>query len=473
MINMYKSPYFKYQDHHELMSLFNAIFSISHDGIYVCDNKGKALLFNDSLLEVSKIPVNALSHYSVFELVEKNIIPTSAAAISLKTKKKENMIIDYYNGKKTILTATPVFDKQNEIICVVSNVRDITELNRLQKELEESYQINSKFQKTLNKIQEEFQASSDLIYRSKSMTNVVSLASRISKNDSPVMILGESGVGKDVLAQFIHNQSNRSGSFVRINCGAIPDHLLESELFGYEKGAFTGATGSKAGLFELADKGTIFLDEIGDLPFPLQVKLLNVLQDKQIRRIGGTKTQSIDMRIISATNSDLHSLIEQKKFRSDLFYRLNVLSITIPPLREREDDITAFTFYFLKQLEDKYGLKKRMDTQAMDALLSYGWPGNIRELKNMVERIYHMSDTDTITLNLLPQTFRKSTKFFLKSDDIIGDNIQLSLKEATHLFEKNFIQQAIESTSTLKECSEKLNIDISTIVRKKKKLGIM
>ena len=182
------------------------------------------------------------------------------------------------------------------------------------------------------------------------MDRVVSIAKRLAENDSPILLLGESGVGKDVLANYIHDCSKRRGPFIKINCGAIPDHLLESELFGYEKGAFTGATHNKKGLIELANGGTLFLDEIGDLPYALQVKLLNVLQDYKIRRLGGTFMKKVDVRIITATNIDLESHIKQKKFRLDLYYRLNVLSITIPSLRERKEDIPDFVFHFLTNI---------------------------------------------------------------------------------------------------------------------------
>jgi len=316
-------------------------------------------------LQISGISEDLLYKYNVFELLERNITPNSCAAVTVRTKTPHNTIIDYYNGKKAILTSTPLFDKNNELECVVSNVRDITELNRLQEELEETRQINSKFQEALSKIQNDFQTIHQLVYRSKEMHRIVSLATRFAKNDSPILLLGESGVGKDVVAQYIHNQSDRPGSFIKINCGAIPDHLLESELFGYEKGAFTGASKAKSGLFELAHKGSIFLNEIGDLPYPLQVKLLNVLQEQKIRRLGGTETIEVDMRIIAATNTDLESLVQQKKFRQDLFYRLNVLSITIPPLRERRDDIAALVFYFLEKLQQKYKIKKVIDAQLL------------------------------------------------------------------------------------------------------------
>jgi transcriptional regulator with PAS, ATPase and Fis domain len=305
------------------------------------------------------------------------------------------------------------------------------------------------------------------------MHEIVYLASRFAKNDSPILILGESGVGKDVIAQYIHEQSQRKGTFVKINCGAIPENLLESELFGYEKGAFTGANKSKEGLFEMAHKGTIFLDEIGDLPYLLQVKLLNVLQDSKIRKVGGTKYHEVDMRVIAATNCNLESLIEQKKFRQDLYYRLNVLNFTIPPLRERQEDITALLFYFLNKLEQKYGIEKKMDALVLEKCLEYEWPGNIRELKNIVERMYHICEDRKITLNQLPTYILNMPKVSNQNINYNASDITVPLKDAVEKFEKWYISKMLSQTSTLQECADKLKVNISTLVRKKRNLSIM
>lgn len=470
---MYKTQHFMKHGDMEIMALFDAILGISHDGIYVCDKDGNALLFNQALLDISNIPAETYKQYTVHELVEYNIIPKSCAGKTLKSKQKENVIIDYYHGKKAILTSTPLFNDKNELICVVSNVRDITQLNRLEKELEHSNKMNAEYQIKLNEIMSEFSKyNEELIANSKEMKEVVAIASKFANNDSPILLLGETGVGKDVLAQYIHNQSTRSGQFIRVNCGAIPEHLLESELFGYEKGAFTSANSTKAGLFELANKGTIFLDEIADLPLNQQVKLLNVLQERKVRRLGGTKTYDLDIRVIAATNAPLETLVSQKKFRSDLYYRLNVLSITIPPLRKRPDDISAFIFFFLNQLKKKYGTKKRISPLAFEFLLSYSWPGNVRELKGIIERLYHMSDNSTITEELLPSHIKRSDYLSFESNLPTDKYNNLPLKEAVLTFEKSIIEKAIKSNRTLKECAEQLEIDISTLIRKKKRLGI-
>ncbi|WP_066300279.1 sigma-54 interaction domain-containing protein [Bacillus sp. FJAT-29937] len=461
------------KEYSSMVKLLESTIAMSQDGIYVCDKNGNTLLINDALIEITNISKEQYYSHTLKELVKKNIIPNTCAYQTLKNKRKYNMVIDYFNGKKAIVSSTPVFDENNEIFCVVSNVRDITELKNLQEKLEEANRRNNEYQRLLYQ-NEQLLFDSNLVYQSKKMKNLISLAFRIAKNESPILLLGESGVGKDVIAQYIHKMSQRTGDFVRVNCGAIPAHLLESELFGHEKGAFTGAGNTKVGLFELAKGGTIFLDEIGDMPYELQVKILNVLQDKKIRKIGGTKTQHIDMRVIAATNLDLQSMIERNEFRKDLYYRLNVLSITIPPLRERKEDIIALTLYFFNNLEKKYKEKKHIEKNVLEWLLAYHWPGNVRELNNVVERMYHMSETKIITLDHLPQSIQDQCihhQTHFRSLDQIEPN--LPLKEAVAIFERNYISDAIKTSPTLKECANKLEIGISTLMRKKSNLGIV
>ncbi|WP_257008181.1 sigma-54 interaction domain-containing protein [Bacillus sp. FJAT-45350] len=477
---LFNSPHFQATDVDEVVKLFHEIFNTSNDGMYVCDNKGRSILFNKAFLTISGIEERLLYEYSVFELVQKNYAPNSCAAVTLQTKEKHHTIIDYYNGKKGILTSTPIKNENGDIVCVVSNVRDITELNRMQQELEEARNLNYKYKETLYQIQGEINREKSIVYCSKSMQKIVSLAFRLSKNDSPVLILGESGVGKDVLARYIHKESGRSGPFVTINCGAIPDHLLESELFGYEKGAFTGANQSKVGLFELAHKGTIFLDEIGDLPFALQVKLLTVLQDQKFRRVGGTQSIEVDMRIVAATNNDLEKLIAEKKFREDLYYRLNVLQLGVPPLRERPDDVPALAFHFLKELNEKYIGDKKLQSDTIECLSKYPWPGNIRELKNILERTYHLSETDKIGAETLPEKVRvynrdlewNKVDVVVEAKEVASKIEDIPLKEAIHLYEREYIKQKLIESRTLNECAQKLKIDISTLIRKRNKLGI-
>ncbi len=255
---MYITSYFKSEDVNEFVSLLGSIFNTSHDGLYVCDQHGYPLLYNDALLKISGTPEEQLKSFSIWQQEDMNILPNSAATVSLQQKRVHSTICNYPNGKKALVTSTPCFDSVQEIRFIVSNVRDVTEINQLQQQLGETQKDNLKYQKELEKIQNELVSNKQLIYKSKKMHQILSLASRIAKNDSPILLLGESGVGKDVMANYIHEKSERKGKFIKINCGAIPNDLLESELFGYEKGAFTGANVQKKGLFEFAHEGTSF-----------------------------------------------------------------------------------------------------------------------------------------------------------------------------------------------------------------------
>ena len=290
-----------------------------------------------------------------------------------------------------------------------------------------------------HKLQSEFSIS-NIIGNSHEMREIIEQTSRIAQSDTTVIIRGESGTGKELIAEAIHyNSIRKDQAFIRVNCAAIPENLIESEFFGYEKGAFTGADKSKKGRFELADKGTIFLDEVGDLSAMTQTKLLRVLQEQEFQRVGGTKTIKVDVRIIAATNADLEDLIEKNKFREDLYYRLNVFSLCLPSLQERKTDILLLADHFML----KYGRKhkksvKRISTPAIDLLMSYHWPGNVRELENCIERAVVMSDDKVIHSYSLPAT--------LQSAESSNTYQRLSLIESVANYEKEIIQDALKQT---------------------------
>jgi len=273
---------------------------------------------------------------------------------------------------------------------------------------------------------------------SKPIREKLEIALRAAKTDSSVLLLGESGVGKELFAEQIHLHSPRSNNpLIRVNCAALPENLLESELFGHVKGAFTGASSDRRGRFELADRGTIFLDEIGDLPLNLQVKLLRVIQHRVFERVGGTEQIKVDVRIIAATNKDIEAEVGSGRFRADLYYRLNVLPIYIPPLRERRDDIPILADFFLKRFNRE--IKKQISgfaPEAMEVLLSYSWPGNVRELENAVERAVVVTQSDTITPDLF--VLDKITE---RAEDAYNGR---SLKEAVNIFKKHYIRQTLD-----------------------------
>ena len=309
-----------------------------------------------------------------------------------------------------------------------------------------------------------------IIAQSKTMRNIIDMAFRIAKWETTVLITGESGTGKEVLANYIYQNSLRKGNpFIKVNCSAIPENLVESEFFGYEKGAFTGANNEgKPGLFELANEGTLFLDEIGELSLSMQSKLLRAIQEREIMRIGGKKPTPIDVRIIAATNVNLKKAISEGRFREDLYYRLNIIPIEIPPLRNRKEDIIHLAISFVDQFNLKYSQNKMIGRDAAQALMSYEWPGNIRELKNIIERIILTTDSDEITrVHINNQIY-----FDMAACDPVDDDCNLSLQAQVEKFEKNLIKDLMLQCSTAYEVSRILKVNRSTISKKIRKYGI-
>ncbi|MEJ8544454.1 sigma-54 interaction domain-containing protein [Brevibacillus borstelensis] len=307
------------------------------------------------------------------------------------------------------------------------------------------------------------------IAQSAAMKQVMNIIQKVSYVDSTVLLLGKSGVGKGAIARLIHTSSRRkSETFLSINCGAIPESLMEAELFGYEAGSFTGGNkNGRKGLFEAAHNGTIFLDEIGELPYALQVKLLEVLQEKQIRRVGGTENIPVNVRIIAATNQDLSRLVASKKFREDLYYRLHVVPIEIPALKERSDDISLLLHYFLRKYTTQYKKSKTIHPEVLQAFVQYEWPGNVRELENMIERLVITTEDQEIQLHDLPASVRscQSTSLLPVLDSQTG---LLSLKQAKKQLEKEMILKAYQLYKSSYKAAEALGVDQSTIAKKLK-----
>ena len=306
-------------------------------------------------------------------------------------------------------------------------------------------------------------SGSELIAADPNTIAVLRQVDRVAMLDATVLLTGETGVGKEKFAQYIYKCSpRREERFITVNCGAIPPTLIESELFGYEKGAFTGAVRDKMGIFELADKGTIFLDEIGELPLDMQVKLLRVLQERHIQRIGGSKSIPVDLRVIAATNRDLEKMVKSKTFREDLYYRLNVVPITIPPLRDRPGDIVPFAYTFLQELNKKYNFQKHFSPSALRAMEAYDWPGNVRELKNVVERMVILSQDDLIRASELPFQPQRSAPR-------PGGSGPVDLKLEVARLEDQYIRQAYEKYKNVRDAAASLGMDSSTFVRKRRR----
>lgn len=316
-----------------------------------------------------------------------------------------------------------------------------------------------------------------IIGNSKSIKKILDLVNKLSKTDSTVLIMGESGTGKELVARLIHSKSLRADKpFVPVNCAAIPSELLESELFGHEKGAFTGAFYSRPGRFELANEGTIFLDEIGDMPIQLQVKILRVIQEKSFERIGSSKAVNVDVRIIAATNKNLENEVKEGKFREDLFWRLNVVPLTIPPLRERKEDIPLLCDYFIERFSRKFGFRLEIEKEVFEIFLEYDWPGNVRELENIIERLYVLSDNGHISLDEIPENIRfreKRIKDNLSPDDFNPFAPEIDLNELLMEYEKKLILHALNVNKWIKSRAAKyLKINRTTLIEKMKRLGI-
>lgn len=315
-----------------------------------------------------------------------------------------------------------------------------------------------------------------IVGQSIQIQRVLTLIDKLSKTDSTVLIMGESGTGKELVAKMIHQKSQRGEKpFIPVNCAAIPSELLEAELFGYEKGAFTGASTTRQGRFELANEGTIFLDEIGDMPLHLQVKILRVIQDRSFERIGGTKSIQVDVRIIAATNKNLENEVKEGRFREDLFWRLNVVPVVIPPLRERKEDIPLLCDYFIDKFSKKFGYSLKINSQVMNIFLNYHWPGNVRELENLIERLYVLNDGGTVSVEDIPERIRFGENLLPKavSDDLNPFSSGIDLNEVLRDYEKKLILHALNLNGWVKSRAAKyLNINRTTLIEKMKRLGI-
>jgi len=454
----------------QLTMQLDAIIESSYDGLYITDGEANTLRVNQAYERISGLKREDLIGRNMRDLVQEGVLDRSVTLEVLRLREPVTIMQDIAVDKHVIVTGNPFFDKNGDISLVVTNVRDITELNQLHLELEETRKISSRYQEELEELQKLKAASHELIVRSEAFRATLKQAVKVSQVDATVLITGESGVGKSLLARLIHKMSQRKdGPFIKISCGAIPENLMESELFGYEKGAFTGArTGGKAGLLEVGNGGTIFLDEIGELPLNLQVKLLDVLEDKEITRLGGTTPRSMDLRLITATNRDLKQMVREKNFREDLFFRLNVIPLHIPPLRERKEAIIPLIDHFLHESIEATGNRKSISSEVYETLVKYPFYGNVRELMNMVERMAVLSDEDVIGLKDLPPGVKEESRSSLYGE--LGES--LPLQEAVAKFEEEIIRKAISTHGTISKAAQILRVNQSTVSRKAKKYKI-
>lgn len=444
-----------------------SIIESSYDGIYITDGNAKTIKINKAYERITGLNRYDMIGKYMQDLVDDHVLSESVTLLVLKRRKVTTISQEFKTGKKALVTGNPIFDNKNQITMVVTNVRDVTELADLRTELNKNRELALKYYSTIEELKLQMAKSEHLVVEDENNMRVLELAQRIARVDTTVLILGETGVGKEEIAKLIHRNSLRKdGPFVKINCGAIPANLIESELFGYEKGAFTGASNEgKIGLFEVAEGGTLLLDEIGELPFSMQVKLLRVLQEQEIKRIGGTKSIRVDVRILAATNKDLEQMVHEGSFRGDLFYRLNVVPITILPLRDRKKDILPLAFLFIDQFNKKYNMNKSLTYSANSCLLNYEWPGNVRELKNIIERVVVTAKSDEITDDDMPDKIqcKSNDKVMMEPDQIVP------LKQALNHVEERLINRAFNEYGNVRDAAKALGIDASTFVRKRQK----
>ena len=451
---------------------FSVIFENSYDGIYITDGDGKTLRVNQAYERITGLNRKDLLGRNMKDIVAKGLLDESITFKIKETRAPMTISQKIHGGKEILVSGTPVFNSKGELFRVISNVRDMTQLNNFRRQLQKSQELASQYEYEVKNFRAGQWVRTQLIYNSKVMEETIELALRVARVDSTVLIQGESGAGKEIIANIIHKQSHRAetGSFIKINCGAIPGQLLESELFGYEEGAFTGAKKrGKPGMFELANNGTLFLDEIADLPHELQVKLLRVLQFKEIIRVGGVKTQKINIRLITATSKNLEELMDKGQFRNDLYYRLNVVPIRVPALRERCDDILPLVVFYLDRFNKKYGYSKSFSNEAMETLTRYQWPGNVRELVNLIERLVVTTRGDTISVGDLPKHFPQQEDLLT----IVGKSASVSLKEILDAVEKETLVKAFNEHGSSRKAAKALKVSQSAIMRKARKHNLV
>jgi len=439
----------------------SALFDSSADGLVISDGDGILLKINRAYEQIVGVKAEDFIGKHATELVRRGFMKDLVTTRVLATRKVAS-IYQEIRGREVLLTGSPVFDERGQIVRVIANVRDLTELNSLRRRLSESAVKLALYQNELSRLNAE-SIGDGVIINSPEMQRVMDLALRVAPVNTTVLITGESGVGKEVIARVIHETSARSqGPFVQINCGALPPTLIESELFGYDRGAFTGAkVEGKGGLFEAATGGTLLMDEIGDLPLELQVKLLRAIQKQEFTRLGGTKVIKVDVRIIASTNQDLTGLVEAGKFRKDLYFRLNVVNIQVPALREHASDIPALVDFFVRRFGKRYNLYKRVPADLMERFLGHSWPGNIRELENTIERLVVLSHGELLDGSFFdPSTFPNT---------IVSPKSQ---KDQQAKADRDALLEAYRRYNSTRKVAAVLGVNQSTVVRKLKKYRV-
>ena len=450
----------------------NAIIESVSDGIYVTDGEGKTLRVNTAFQQITGIKAEDVEGINVDDLIKKDVFRKSATLSVLSERRQISMVEELKIGKEVLLTGTPIYDEDGNIFRVVTTLRDIKSLNSLKRQLAEFQEQTQLYKKEVSHLRLQQMNMEDIVINSQTMHEIVETAIRVGGVNTNVLITGESGVGKDIIAKIIHKTgSGEDAPLITCNCSAIPESLIESELFGYVGGAFTGAKKEGSpGMFELAKGGTLFLDEIGELSLNFQAKFLRAIQEKEITRVGGNKPIKLDFRLIAATNRDLEEMVRKRLFRSDLFYRLNVVPITIPPLRDRSDSITAFVYKFLELYNKQFNRSVQINPEALQLLEDYDWPGNVRELKNIIERMVVLVVGNVIQEKDVP-SYIKGIQTTSPDGEVTVHNI-MPLKTAVEDLEFQLLKKTYGKYKSTRKAAQILGISQSQISRKLSKYGL-
>ncbi|KHE72461.1 sigma-54-dependent Fis family transcriptional regulator [Halobacillus sp. BBL2006] len=446
---------------------YKTIFHSLQEDILVTKTDGTIVKVSEGTGAVYDVKSDDLIGKSVYDLEKQGLFTPLATPMVVEKKERVTFVQTVAGGKKLLVTALPVFDDDKKLVRVVSYSHDVTELMEIKAGMEEMTEEMERVRKELDQLKQ--QNEGDFIAKSELMRKIIATANQVAGVDVNVLLLGESGVGKSEVAKMIHEKSERAvGPFIEVNCGAIPDSLFEAELFGYESGSFTGATkGGKKGFAEMADGGTLFLDEVGELTLSNQVKVLKLIQNKCFYKVGGRQEINADFRLISATNNRLKESVEKKLFREDLYFRLNVVPITIPPLRERKEDIVPLIQYALDVFTKRYKRKRTLSREVLLDLTELEWRGNVRELTNLIERLVVTSHTSIILPEDLPDNYKREDTSYSKMN-----NFQESLPKTLERVEKEKLQKARLEYKTTTRMAEVLGISQPSVVRKMKKYRI-
>jgi len=442
---------------------------VSYDGFMISDGEGRIVYLNPASERMDGVRMEDILGRHAGDLKDAGVYETSVTMEVLRTRKPSN-VMEFKGDRLLLITGMPIFENR-KIKWVVINMRDFTELNNIQRDVEKARRQAELYKRELDDLAGQiFLTKNGVVFNSSIMRKILAMLERIAPTDVTVLLEGESGTGKDVLARWLHYHSQRvDAPFLKIDCGVLSESLLESELFGYEKGAFTGAKkDGKVGLVEAANGGTLFLDEVGELPLQLQVKLLRLLQDQTFIPVGGVKEQQVNVRIIAATNRDLARMVKDGSFRKDLYFRLKIVPVKIPPIRERTDDVTPLILHFLKKYNEQYGVRREISNRAFSVFNAYPWPGNVREISNTIERLVVVTSGSLIDA----ADAEASVSSSVVSGGEISSLHNLPYKEALDQFEMQYIKRRLNGEITLQELADALGISVSTLKRKLRKYGV-